>query len=358
MLDTRDGTGAPASKPGQGAILEVQVTGGNVPATATAVVLNVVGTEATADGFLTVFPTGEARPLAANQNLVTGQTRGNLVTAKVGVNGRVSIYTQSGTHLVADIFGYYAPPTSTAGRFTALEPARLLDTRPAARLAPGGTVDVMAAGKGGVPATGVSAVVVNVTATEASGAGFVTGYAAGTTRPTTANLNVERVDQTIGNLAILPVDATGAFTLFSQSGTHLVVDVVGWFGDMTAKGGPGGLFVPVSPNRLLDTREAPNSKLGRDSSVDLQIGGAGGVPATGASSAVVNLTAVEVTAPGFVTVYPAGIARPLASSLYGDTAGQIIPSLAYATLGSTGKVTIYSNMGTHVVVDLAGYYTS
>jgi len=358
VLDTRNGTGAPASKPGQGAIVEVQVTGGAVPANATAVVLNIVGTEATADGFLTAFPTCEDRPLAANQNLVTGQTRGNLATVKVGTGGKVSIYTQSGTHLVADVFGYYAAPTGTAGRFTALSPARLLDTRETTKVGPGGTVDVQAAGNGGVPATGATSVVISLSATEATAAGFITGYAAGTTQPTTANLNVERAGQTIGNLAILPLNATGAFTLFSQSGTHLVVDVFGYFGDATARGGAGGLFVPTSPTRLLNTREAPNSKLGRDSSIDLTIAGIAPVPGTGVASAVVNLTAVEVTAPGFVTMYPTGIPRPLVSSVYGDTPGQIIPSLAYATLGAGGKATIYSNMGTHVVVDLAGYYTS
>jgi hypothetical protein len=72
---------------------------------------------------------------------------------------------------------------------------------------------------------------------------------------------------------------------------------------------------------------------------------------------VVNLAAVEVTAPGFLTMFPTGAPRPIVSSLYGDTAGQIIPSLAYATIGAGGKVTIFSNAGTHIVVDIAGSYT-
>jgi hypothetical protein len=84
----------------------------------------------------------------------------------------------------------------------------------------------------------------------------------------------------------------------------------------------GGLFVPTSPTRLLDTRETPSSKLARNSDVLLTIAGASPVPATGVSSAVVNLTAVDVTAPGFVTIYPTGLQRPLVSSLYADTPGR------------------------------------
>jgi len=85
-----------------------------VPANATAIVLNVTGTEATADGFVTVYPTTEQRPLASNNNLILGDTKANLVTTKIGKNGKVSIYTQSGTHMVADLFGYYAPATDTS----------------------------------------------------------------------------------------------------------------------------------------------------------------------------------------------------------------------------------------------------
>jgi hypothetical protein len=357
LLDTRDGTGAPAVKPVAGATVAVKVTGGVVPVDASAVVLNVVGTESTADGFLTVFPSGEPRPLAANQNLVAGMTRGNLVTVKVGAGGMVSIFTQSGTHLVADVFGFYAPTANASGRFTALVPARLLDTRTTAKVAAGDEVDIQATGRGGVPTSGVSSVVVNITATEATAAGYITGYASGTTRPATANLNVERAGQTIGNLAILPVSPSGSITLFSQSGTHLTVDVAGYFGQADPASPTAGLFVATSPTRLLDTRSLPRTKLAAGDTIDLGITGFAGVPSAGVGAAVVNIAAVEVTAPGFVTTFPAGGIRPLASSLYGDTAGQIIPSLAYATVGVAGQVSIYANAGSHLVVDLAGYYT-
>ena len=80
-----------------------------MPATGvSAVVLNVTVTQTTAPSFLTVFPTGEALPLAANLNYVAGQTVPNLVTAKLGANGRISLYNAAGsTHVVADVAGWY-----------------------------------------------------------------------------------------------------------------------------------------------------------------------------------------------------------------------------------------------------------
>ena len=110
ILDTRTGNGAPVAPVGPGATLHLQVTGrGGVPATGvSAVVLNVTVTQTTAPSFLTVFPTGEALPLAANLNYVAGQTVPNLVTAKLGANGRISLYNAAGsTHVVADVAGWY-----------------------------------------------------------------------------------------------------------------------------------------------------------------------------------------------------------------------------------------------------------
>ena len=82
---------------------------GGVPASgAAAVVVNVTAVEPTAGGFLTVHPAGEARPNASNLNFVRGQTIANLVVAKVGADGEVSIYNAAGsTHVIADVAGWF-----------------------------------------------------------------------------------------------------------------------------------------------------------------------------------------------------------------------------------------------------------
>ena len=97
-------------KPGIGAVFQLQVTRARVtqvPTDASAVVLNVTGTGATADGFLTVWPCGQPQPTASNLNLRTGGTAPNLVIVKLGDGGKVCLFTQSGTDLVADINGWF-----------------------------------------------------------------------------------------------------------------------------------------------------------------------------------------------------------------------------------------------------------
>ncbi|MEO5900122.1 MAG: DUF4394 domain-containing protein [Ilumatobacteraceae bacterium] len=360
LLDTREDF--PGGKPTAGATLDLQVTGiAGVPANATAVVLNTTGTQATADGFVTAYPAGEVRTEVSNHNLVAGQTRANLVTVKIGAGGRVSLYTQSGTHMVVDIFGYYAPATGTAGRFTPLTPGRLVDTRTSAKLAPGTAIDIQATGMKGVPAAGVAAVLVNLTPTEADGFDVITAYATGQPKPGTSNTNTDRIGGTNSNLAVVPVGAGGKITVHSLRGTHLVVDVVGWYGDATAKGGYTGLFVPLSPNRILDTRSgvgAPVGALPINGSLDLTVAGFGGVPATGASAALLNVTDVDVTRAGFVNVYPTGSPLIEVSTVNVDLAGQTVPNLVSATLGTGGKVTMFSYTGGHLLADVAGWFTA
>ena len=114
-------------------------------------------------------------------------------------------------------------------------PRRLLDTRAASQTgytggkpAAGATVALQVLGREGVPVSDVSAVVLNVTATEATAAGFVTVWPDGI-RPTTSSLNLEAVDQTRPNLVTVPVGSDGSVRIFSQSGTHLVADLFGYF---------------------------------------------------------------------------------------------------------------------------------
>ena len=113
-------------------------------------------------------------------------------------------------------------------------------------------------------------------------------------------------------------------------------------------------FVPVTPKRVLDTRDS--QALGAGGTRNVQItGGVSGVPA-GASAVVVNLTAISPTTDTFLTVYPAGAARPDVSNL-NPRAGDIVPNLATVKLSVGGAITLYNNVGsTHAAVDVMGYY--
>jgi hypothetical protein len=372
LLDTRDVNDITGGNPlAAGDGLDLQILGRNeLPAAnVTAVVLNVTAAEALAPGFVTVWPSQQIRPTVSNLNVTAvGQNIANLVTVKVGANGKVSLYSQAGTHLVVDVAGYYEPVDApvSAGRYTPLAPKRILDTResngvPGTLPVPaGGRIDVAVAGRGNVPTVGVEAVVLNVTAAEALAAGFVTVWPAGQLKPTASNLNVTFAGQNIANLVIVPLGTNGQVSFYSQSGTHLIADVAGWFGDASQPNGVDGLFEPLDPSRILDTRFAngiaTTTPVPPGGEITLTVADRGGAPATGVAAAVLNVTAAEATAPGFITVWPAGSTRPVVSNLNVTSAGQNIPNLVSVSVSPAGTVSLHSQGGSHLIADLAGYY--
>ena len=110
----------------------MKITGGAIPAGATAVALNLTATEAAGPGFVTVWATGQARPPTSSLNLsAAGETAANAVVVPIGQGGQINLFTLGSTHLVADVTGYFTGvAASTDGRFTAASaPTRLLDTR-------------------------------------------------------------------------------------------------------------------------------------------------------------------------------------------------------------------------------------
>ena len=361
VLDTRNGTGGNIYPIAEGMFTEVRVTGvGGVPeGDVTAVVLNVTATNATGDGYITAWPSGEPRPLVSNINFQPLQTVPNLVTVKVGANGRVNLYNSAGsTDLIADVSGYYTTQApATGGKFTALTPTRLLDTRDGTGgtngpLGLNGQLNLTVTGVGGVPATGVSGVALNVTVDQPTGTGYLTVWPAGEPRPTASTHNYVP-GLTVANLVLAKVGAGGQVTVYNSAGsTHVVADVIGYFS------ATGGLFVPVSPLRVVDTRDNTGGvpgPLGASEARSLNMI-VGPVPAS-AKAAVVNVTSVDSTDPSFITVWPTGSPRPLASTL-NPRPGAAVPNQAYLRLGTNGRLDAFNNAGsTNVIVDVFGYFT-
>src|SRR5437660_3295903 len=259
ILDTRYGIGGIASPLGQQATINIPVVGrGEVPAGGVAaVVMNATVTQSTASGYITVYPTGSARPSTSAVNFQTGQTVANLVEMPVGTGGDVTVFNYQGSvHVILDVVGWVASDTSVGtGLLHAVAPARLLDTRVAQRPVGGGqALDLAVGGQGGVPATGAAAAIVNLTVTNGSASSYLIAYPSGSSRPSTSNLNFGP-GQPISNRAIVPLGSGGKITLYNFAGqVHVVVDVVGWFTDSTAVASSSGRFVGMTPARLLDTR--------------------------------------------------------------------------------------------------------
>jgi hypothetical protein len=255
-------------------------------------------------------------------------------------------------------------PSATYGptAFRPLGPVRLLDTRdggPAGYLCPGATRTVPVAGRVGVPPSGAIAVVLNVTATDVGGAGFVTVWPAGLPRPDASSLNVTAPGQTRAGLVVVPIGDAGAVNVFAQSGAHVVIDVAGWFA--SASSAAEGRFVPVDPARLLDTRERSDRTAGARVSpgapVLLPVLDRGGVPTAGVGAVVVNLTGVDAVAPGHVTAWPAGTTAPVVSNLNLAGPQEIAANLAVVPVGAGGRVALGVSVPVHLVVDVVGYLT-
>ncbi len=365
ICDTRSGNTTQCSGKtlSAGWNLAVQVTGnGGVPAGATAVVANVTATGATAQSFLTAYPDGTTRPLASNLNFSAGQTVPNLVTVPLSSSGAIDLYNASGSvNALVDVDGYYGP--GSADRASPRSP-RTGSVTPEARnttpcagqtLSAGGNLSVQVTGNGGVP-VGATAVVANVTATGPTAPSFLTAYPAGTTRPLASNLNFS-AGETVPNRVIIPLSSSGALALYNASGSvNAIVDVDGYYSSTTA-----GYFAPVAPARICDTRSGNTTQckgmtLGGAGTLGVQVTGNGGIP-SGAAAVVANVTATGATAQSFLTVWPAGTARPLASDL-NFTAGETVPNLVIAKLSSSGGLSIYNASGSaNVIVDVGGWFT-
>jgi len=346
ILDTRASIGHPGPKPAAGDTVELPLAGhAGLPGDGiAAVVLNLTATDATAPGFVTAWPTGATRPTASNLNLErAGQTRPNLVVAALGAGGAVSIYTQSGTHLVADLVAWLP----ARGGLDARSPVRVLDTRAAGAKPTAGTrVDVPVVGRAGVPETGVGAVIFNLTITQADAPGYVTAWPSGTEPPAISNVNVSAAGETNQNLVIVPVGADGNVSLATFAGAHLIADLVGWISADAA-------YQPSGPGRVMDTRAgsghaAAGQRLGPGASTALALGGAG--------TAVLNVTAADGEAPGFVTVWPSGVPQPGTSNLNQERAGQTVANLVIVPVGPDGAVRLFSLSGTDIVVDDLGRF--
>jgi hypothetical protein len=193
--------------------------------------------------------------------------------------------------------------------------------------------------------------VLNVTATEATVAGFVTVWPCGEPRPTASNLNLAP-GVTAPNLVIAKLGAGGRVCLFTQQGGNLIADIAGY--QPVASG-----YFAFTPTRLLDTRVgigAPAVPPSAGQVVTLQVGGLAGVPPD-VRTVVLNVTATDVRSAGFVTVWPCSSPRPTASNL-NLPAGDTRPNLVLARVGDLGTVCLYALQPMALIADLAGYYAS
>ncbi|MHA6760692.1 hypothetical protein [Streptacidiphilus sp. PAMC 29251] len=379
VMSTMDGTGSvPKARLKAKGTVKLQVTGTpGVPSTGvTAVVLKVTAVQPSASGFVTVYPDGRSRPAVSSINFAYAENLAvpNLVVVPV-LDGKVDFYNAVGTvDLLADLTGYFTTDTTVGSTFVPTGPSRILDTvggvgAAKARVQPQGTVRLRVAGTPGVPATGVTAVALNVTAAEPSASGFLTVYpdgpsgpngtngtngTNGRTPPSGSTLSFTAGEST-PHLVIVPV-TDGVVDFYNPSGTvDLLADLTGYF----TRDGGGGVFHTAGPVRAMDTRTGfgvRTGKLGPGGVVTLQVGGRNGVPLN-ATAVILNVTAVKPSSSGSVTVYPYGLKTVPAVSSLSFTQGALISNLVIVPVVN-GKVNFSNATGTvDLVAGLTGYFT-
>ena len=180
------------------------------------------------------------------------------------------------------------------------------------------------------------AVVVNVTAVDPFAPGYLTAFPCGPV-PGVSSLNFG-TGQVVANLAVVRPAADGTVCFIANASTHLVLDVVGWWGDS------GDRFSASTPQRLLDSRDggAPPQPQGAVLSVPAGEG------------KLLNVTAVGPATFGYLTAYPCG-PRPWVSTL-NYVPGQIVPNLAPVAPGGNGRACVFLQQAGHVVIDQLGTF--
>ena len=320
----------------------------NPPNNGTLTTVGALGLDATTVAGFDIAAGNEAFAVLVPTGGAAGLYRVDLATGAASLVGALATTT------VEDI-AFPTGAVAAAGGYHALPPTRLVDTRTTGGAVRAGNDRlVQVTGQSGVPATGVSAVVLNVTVTGGTSRGNIAVYPAGAKPASrTSNLNYAS-GQTIAVQVQTGVGATGAVGLSVSGGTaNLVVDVLGWYGDATDTSGQS--YQPLSPSRLLDTRTTGGA-LRAGSPRSQQVTGLNGVPA-GATAVAVNVTVTGPTNDLYVSLFPGGAAPATRTSTLNAVQGQTVANAAVVTLGADGSLGLSVNKGSvQVVLDVVGYY--
>lgn len=319
--------------------IRVDVTGRDgVPADAVAAVVTLTALPDPAPGFMTAYPAATDRPETSTLNTRSDRPVANTAIVPLG-EGALDVFRSAGGNVAVDLAGVFVPATdATAGRYRPTAPARVFDGR---RLdAPGGPRTVTRVVLPSELAE-ASAVAVNVTHV---GTG-VPGYVAAASAPNTSFLN-QPGSTVVAGSTIVPV-AGGVLELYDHGGGYLIVDLAGWFTSDVSDPGTDGLFVPLVPTRLHDTREAGER---------IWAGGTIEIATPEAAALVANVTVTRPDRPGFVTAYPAGTAQPETSNVNPTEPEHTLANLAITAVSERGAA-YYASTGTDLVVDATGYFT-
>jgi hypothetical protein len=365
IADTRNANGSfggPTMAGGVSRTFNVPQSACNIPSTALAYSLNVTVVPHAPLGYLTLSPTGQARPFVSTLNSPSGKVLANAAIVPAGTNGGIDVFVTDSTDVILDINGYFAPPGATAGlAFYPVTPCRVADTRNATGtfggpfLAGGASRSFPVPSSAcGIPAT-AQAYSLNATVVPKGSLSYLTLWPTGQAQPFVSTLN-SFDGSIVANAAIVPAGTGGAISAFVTDATELVLDINGYFAPPSA----GGIyFYPVTPCRVADTRNAagtfggPTMPGGSSRSFPVPASGCG-IPSAALAYSM-NATVVPAGPLSYLTLWPSGASQPFVSTL-NSFAGLIVANAALVPSGASGGVSAFVTNTTDLVLDINGYF--
>jgi hypothetical protein len=365
VVDTRNPTGpfgGPTMTANSTRSFAIPSSTCNIPSTAQAYSLNVTVVPQGPLGYLSLWPTGDNKPLVSTLNSPAGNVVANAALVPAGTDGAVSVFVTDPTDVVLDIDGYFASSSgSGAYAFYTAAPCRIVDTRnptgpfggPA--LSAGQTREFpLPLGGCNIPST-ASAYSLNVTVVPDGPLGYLTTWPTGQTQPLVSTLN-SPTGAIVANAALVPAGSNGSISVFALDPTQVVLDGNGYF----AAPGSGALsFYPVTPCRVADTRDDDGPFGGPE--MTAQSVRSFAIPASGcyvpstAAAYSLNVTVVPDAVLGYLTAWPTGGTQPLVSTLNAPEGG-VVANAAIVPAGTGAAISIYVTDQTQVVLDIDGYF--
>ena len=364
VADTRNADG-PFGGPSIGASssrdFAIPASACGIPANAQAYSLNLTVVPLGPLGFVSMWPAGQPQATVSTLNSSDGRIKANAAIVPAGASGAVTIFASNPTHVIVDINGYFVAPGSQTLAFYPLPPCRIADTRVGTGTLAG---PALAGGQArnfpllssacNIPAN-AQAYALNFTVVPAGPLGFLSAWPEGGPQPGVSTLNAPTGAIT-ANAAIVPAGSGGAITVIATDPTNLIIDVNGYF----APPGGGGalLFRPVTPCRILDTRNAVGPFGGPQLSASqprpFVVPDATCQVPNAARAYSLNATVVPPGPLGFLTLW-GNSPQPGVSTL-NDSDGTIVANAALVPAGSDGSVSAFASNSTHLILDINGYF--
>ncbi len=294
---------------------------------------------------------------------VTANTSVGLTASLNGTsaNGSVQLIATPGTSTPAPPSG---PPTSPASlRFIPVAPCRVVDTRnfagpyggPVMKDSESREFDIPG-GQCNVPGNAL-AYSMNITVVPSGPLGYLTLWPTGQVQPTVSTLNSD--GRVKANAAIVPAGINGAVSVYVTNESHVVIDINGYF--VAATNITALAYYPLSPCRVLDTRDATGSlggpylNGGREREL-LITSSACQIPSD-AQAYSMNVTSIPHSPLSYLTIWPSGQSRPGVSTLNAPT-GEITANAAIIPAGQGGDISVFATQDTDLVLDVDGYYAA